>query len=218
MGKNIRIALVDDHPIIRQGLRQLLESETDMEVVGEAGDAAEAMDVLVANPPDIAIFDLNLKGKNGIELIKDVRARGMNFPVLVLSVHSEMTYAERALRAGAQGYVMKEEAPEVVIGAIRSVLAGQVYVCESLASKLLSRITMGQVPQDEDAAVAALSDRELEVLEKIGQGVGTRDTSKQLGLSVSTVETYRANIKRKLDLKDGAEMARFAAEWILRQG
>lgn len=216
--KKIRIVLVDDHPIIRQGLRQLLEHEEDMAVVGEAGDANEAMTMLAKDPPDIAVVDLNLKGKNGIELIKDIRAQEMKFAVLVLSVHSEMTYAERALRAGAQGYVMKEEAPEVVVNAIRSVLNGQVYVCDALASKLISRIALGKVPTDEDPTVAALSDRELEVLEKIGQGVGTREAAEQLGLSVSTVETYRANIKRKLGLRDGAEMARYATEWLLRQG
>jgi len=209
------ILLVDDHPIVRRGLRELIEQEPDLDVCGEAEEVAEALRLVGELKPDVVIVDITLKGRSGLEFIKDMRARKRSLPILVLSVHDEATYAERALKAGAQGYVMKREAPDLIIDAIRTVLSGELYVCEKMATKLLSRIVGRPPKRERDDAVAALSDRELEVLELLGRGHSTRRVAEELHLSVSTIETYRANIKHKLGLESASELVRFATEWGL---
>ena len=215
--KSIRVLLVDDHPIVRRALEHIIGKEDDMTICGEAGDAADGLEAVLDLKPDLAVVDISLKGKSGIELIKDIRARKIRMPIVVLSVHEETTYAERALSAGAQGYIGKDEAPKVIVAALRKVLGGDVYVADAIAARLFARTGSGRVDPREDA-VSSLSDRELEVLEMIGQGRGTRDIASRLNLSVSTVETHRANIKAKLNLAGGSELARYATEWVLGRG
>jgi DNA-binding NarL/FixJ family response regulator len=208
-----RILVVDDHPIVRQGLSQLIGQETDMEVVGEAEDAPEALEVIEKIHPDIALVDISLKETSGIELIKDIHIRYPRLPVLVLSMHQESFYAERVLRAGAKGYVTKEEATEKVVAAIRQVLAGQIYLSDRMASKMLSKLVEGR-PGNDGLSVERLSDRELEVFECIGQGLTTRQISTRLNHSVKTVESHRANIKRKLKLQNATELLQYAVQWV----
>ena len=215
--KPIRILLVDDHPIVRHGMRQLIEVEEDMMVCGEAADAIEGLSVLQSSNPDMAIVDISMEGKNGIELIKDIRVRQKDFPIIVLSVHSEVTYAERALKAGAQGYILKQEAPGIIISAIRKIMGGNIFVCERMASKLLSKLAPSRSTGFDDSPVACLSDRELEILEMIGHGQGPKQISETLNISVNTVQTYRSRIKVKLNLKTAAEPVKFATEWLRSQ-
>ena len=208
-----RVLIVDDHPIVRQGLAQLLNCEPDFMVCAEAGTARKAMAAIAETKPDVGIVDITLQGTNGIELIKNIVAQWPEFPVLVLSMHDESLYAERALRAGAKGYVMKQEAPEKLTSALRRILNGQIYVSEQLADKMMRKAIDGKALQD-TSPVAILSDRELEVLQLIGQGHGTRQIAEDLSLSVKTIESHRAHIKEKLNLKTAPEMVRFAVQWV----
>jgi len=182
-------------------------------VCAEAGTARKAMAAISEAKPDVGIVDITLQGTNGIELIKNIVAQWPDFPVLVLSMHDESLYAERALRAGAKGYVMKQEAPEKLTGAMRRILNGQIYVSEKLADKMMRKAIDGKVQHDA-SPVAILSDRELEVLQLIGQGHGTRQIAEDLNLSVKTIESHRAHIKEKLNLKTAPEMVRFAVQWV----
>jgi DNA-binding NarL/FixJ family response regulator len=211
--RKMRVILVDDHPIVRQGLTQLLQHDPDLAVVGEAESPVEALKVIDDLKPDIALVDITLKDASGIELVKDIRVRHPQLPVLVLSMHDESFYAERVLRAGARGYVTKEEAPEKVLNAIKRVLAGEIYVSEKMASRMLSKLVDGR-PGTEGFSLERLTDRELEVFELIGQGVGTRNIAKKLHLSVKTIESHRENIKRKLKLKNAAELLQHAIQWV----
>lgn len=213
----VRILIVDDHPILRYGLRRLIDAEEDMAVCGEAANAADGFEAVGNLKPDMVIVDISMKGRSGIELVKDVHARHAGLPLLMLSVHEEATYAERALRAGARGYIMKQRAPKLIISAIREVMAGEVFVCDKMATKLLAGIAAPQSSVSDDSPVACLSDRELEVLEAIGRGQGTKQISEAFHLSVSTIETHRRHIKQKLKLNTASELARFAAEWLLSQ-
>jgi DNA-binding NarL/FixJ family response regulator len=208
-----RVLVVDDHPIVRQGLVQLLNCESDFMVCAEAGDARKAMAAIAEAKPDLGIVDISLQGTNGIELIKNIVAQWPDFPILVLSMHDETLYAERALRAGAKGYLMKQEAPEKLTEALRRILNGQIYVSEKLSNKMMHR-AIGGKNLENTSPVANLSDRELEVLQLIGQGHGTRQIAEDLGLSVKTIESHRAHIKEKLTLKTAPEMVRFAVEWV----
>jgi DNA-binding NarL/FixJ family response regulator len=207
-----RIVIVDDHPLFRKGLEQLINSVNDgFKICGEAGDAAEGMTRIRELQPDLAIVDLSLPGANGIELIKNIRAEFPKLPVLILSMHDESLYALRALRAGAQGYVMKQEALENVIGAIREVLAGRPYLSNQMSAKLITNFASGSTqanPTDK------LSDRELEILELIGKGREVHEIAKALHISRKTVETHRAHIKEKLSLKNAREVNRFATQWV----
>ena len=207
------VVIVDDHPIVRQGLAQLLNGEADFMVCGEADNARKAMAAITDLKPDLAIVDITLQGTNGIELIKNIVAQWPELPILVLSMHDESLYAERALRAGAKGYVMKQEATEKLTGALRRILNGQIYVSEKLADKMMRKAIDGKSVQD-TSPVAVLSDRELEVLQLIGQGHGTRQIAEDLNLSVKTIESHRAHIKEKLNLKTAPEMVRFAVQWV----
>ena len=215
--RSIRIMVVDDHPVVREGIRQAIEREKGMVVCWEMASVVEALGCVVKTPPDLAIIDISLEDGNGIELVKDIRARRLRFPILVLSVHENVTYSERALRAGAQGYLTKAEAPEVIIDGIRQVLSGEIFVSKKIAPGLLSRVYVSKRKRG-SGSVADLSDRELAVFEALGKGTGTRKIAKKLGISVSTVETYRANIKRKLDLSGGAELSSAATEWVISEG
>jgi DNA-binding NarL/FixJ family response regulator len=208
-----RIIIVDDHPLFRKGLEQLIHSEDGFAVCGEANNAPEAMDVIRKLNPDLAIVDLSLPGANGIELIKNVRAEFPKLPILVLSMHDESLYAVRALRAGADGYVMKHEAMANVIQAIREVFNGRPYLSPTMAAQVITKFAHRQAEGEADA-VERLSDRELEVLQLIGKGHDVRQIANLLHLSPKTVETHRAHIKDKLDLKNSREVTRFALQWL----
>jgi len=182
-------------------------------VCAEAGDARKAMAAIAEAKPDLGIVDISLQGTNGIELIKNIVAQWPDFPILVLSMHDESLYAERALRAGAKGYLMKQEAPEKLMEALRRILNGQIYVSEKLSNKMMHNAIGGKNRED-TSPVANLSDRELEVLQLIGQGHGTRQIAEDLCLSVKTIESHRAHIKEKLTLKTAPEMVRFAVQWV----
>ena len=213
--RKARILIVDDHPIVRQGLVQMLGHEPDMEACGEAESAAEALKAIAAAAPDAAIVDLSLKDSSGLELLKDIRVRYPRLPVLVLSVYDESMYAERALRAGARGYMMKEEAAEKVVTAIRRILAGQIYLSEAMASRLLHVLVDGR-PDAGLSPAERLSDRELEVFQLIGQGFGNTEIARRLHLSPKTVETYRGHIKEKLNLSGATELLQHAIQWAQR--
>ncbi len=208
-----RLLIVDDHPLFRKGLEELIHSDANFAVCGEADNAAEAMEVIRKLNPDMAIVDLSLPGANGIELIKNIRAEFPSLPVLVLSMHDESLYALRALRAGADGYVMKHEAMANVIQAIREVFNGRPYLSPAMAAQVITKFAHRQAEGETDA-VERLSDRELEILELIGKGNEVRQIAKLLHLSPKTVETHRAHIKDKLDLKNSREVARFALQWL----
>ena len=211
-----KIVIVDDHPIVRQGLAELINHEDDLVVCGQAEEAPEAMGVIKAIKPDMVIVDILLKETSGMELIKDIKARYPNLAVLALSMHDESLYAERALRAGAKGYIMKAEATEKVIGAIRKILSGDIYLSEPMAAKLIHKLVGGRTEVGA-SAIDRLSDRELEVFRLIGQGYGTRQIAEKLHLSVKTIESYRAHIKEKLNLSDAAELLQYAIQWVSSQ-
>ena len=181
-------------------------------VKAQAGTAPEALDLAVKETFDLAVFDVSLEGVSGIELIKQIRERGVEIPVLMMSMHDEMFYAERALRAGAQGYVMKQRAIADIVEAIRRVAQGEIYLSADMSEQLLRRAVDGG--QAEKTGPAQLSDRELEVLNLLGQGIATKEIAETLHLSVKTIESYRANLKRKLDLKNASELMKYAVDWV----
>lgn len=204
-----RVFIVDDHPIVRQGLVQLISSEADLTVSGQGEDAFGSLRAIRQNKPNLVLVDVSLKDSDGIELLKELRAQDAQLPVLVLSMHDESLYAERALRAGARGYIMKQEAPQVLLGAIRAVLSGQVYVSEAMGAKLLQRMVGGKKPGG-DLPMDRLTDRELEIFRMIGAGSSVKEIADKLFLSVKTVEAHREHIKQKLGLKSSADLLRFA--------
>lgn len=212
-----RVLIVDDHPMMRQGLVQLISNEPDLEVCGEAENGRLAMALIDQTKPGLLLLDISLPDKNGLEIIKDVRSLHENLPVLVISMHDEALYAERILRAGGRGYIMKQEGGKKLMDAIRQVLAGKIYVSEKMSSRILESIS-GRTSETGPTLVKTLSDREFEVMELIGLGRGTREIADQLHLSVKTVEVHRANIKRKLGLKTAPELMRYAVQWVESQG
>ncbi len=215
----ISVVIVDDHPIVRKGIVQLIAQEPGFRVVGEAAGADEALGIIRSQVPDVAVVDLTLTGMSGIELIKAVRSEGLKVALLVVSMHDERVYAERCLRQGANGYVMKEEAAETIIGAIRTVVAGGTHLSTRLMSATVNRLVGGRNEVGgKGAMVAALSDRELEVFQLIGRGFTTRSIAEELQLSVKTVEAHKANIKAKLALRSAPELQRLAVTWIQSQG
>lgn len=211
--RKIRVLVVDDHPIVRQGLSQLINQEPDLMVCGQAEDARTALDAIDPSQPDILIVDVSLDGPDGIELLKTIRANDSRLPVLILSMHDESLYAERALRAGANGYIMKQEATERVLVAIRQILGGEVYVSERMAKKMVQQF-IGGSGVSKRSLIDELTDRELEVFRLIGQGHGTRQIAEELHLSVKTVESYYAHIKEKLFLKNARELVQHAVQWV----
>lgn len=208
-----QIVIVDDHPVVRQGLSQLINQEADLFVCGTAEDIPGALKLIAASRPEVVIVDLSLKDASGLELIKDIKTRHPKTLILVLSMLDESFYAERVLRAGAQGYIMKEAAAEKVIVALRRILGGQVYLSDAMSSRILMGFVGGK-PADDGLPVKQLSDRELEVFEMIGQGIGTRQIAEKLHLSVKTIESHRANIKTKLKLNNAAELLQQAIMWV----
>jgi DNA-binding NarL/FixJ family response regulator len=215
-GEDLRVLVVDDHPIVRHGMVQLIDQQEGFSVEAQASSAAEALDFALKGEFDLAVIDVSLEGVSGLELIKQIREHGVEVPILVMSMHDEMFYAERALRAGAQGYVMKQRATHEVIKAINRVVEGELYLSAEMSDQLLRRAVDGA--SAERAGPTQLSDRELEVLQLLGQGVSTREIAEQLHLSIKTIESYRANIKRKLDLKNATELMRYAVDWVRTEG
>ncbi len=207
-----RILIVDDHPMMRQGLAQLINHESNLTACGEADTVAQALKRINADKPDLVLADISLPDRSGLELIKDVEALHPGLPVLVISMHDESLYAERVLRAGGRGYIMKQEGGKRLMQAIRQVLGGQIYVSEKMAAKILE-IFSGHRTEVTQSPVERLSDREFEVFQLVGQGKGTREIAGQLHLSGKTVEVHRANIKRKLELKRGTDVVRYAIRW-----
>jgi DNA-binding NarL/FixJ family response regulator len=215
-GSKIRIVIVDDHPLFRHGIKQLINAEEDMTVCGEAANAQQALSVLREMTPDFAIVDIGLKGTNGIELMKSIKAEHPKLPVLIVSMHDESMYALRALRAGARGYVMKQEALDQVMIAMREVLAGKTYLSPGMADRVIFQYVQGETATDESLA-ERLTDRELEVLQLIGKGKSTREIAAELHLSIKTVESHRLRIKQKLNVSTSQEMVRFATDWVNQQ-
>lgn len=211
-----RILLVDDHAVVRFGIAQLINRQPDLMVCGEEEDAAKAMTAIERLKPDMVIADISLKDSSGLELIRNIKAQFAGLPVLVVSVHDESIYAELVFRAGALGYLMKQEALEQIPTAIRQVLEGNIYVSHALASRMLQQQIRGQTDLKE-SPVKGLSDRELEVFQLIGRWKRTKEIAAELHLSVKTIEYYREQIKKKLNLKDAAELTQYATAWVQRE-
>lgn len=210
-----RILVVDDHPIVRLGIRQMIAAEPRFVICGEADSTRTALELLKSAQPDLALVDLSLEDGSGLDLIRSFREAVPNTQVLVLSMHDEALFAERALRAGARGYIMKQEAIDGLLRAMHDVLAGRVYVSPRMSQHLLERLGK-DTPPVTGGRLGNLTDRELEVFELVGRGLGTAAIAERLQVSIKTVETYRANIKGKLDLKDANDLVRFAATWTER--
>ncbi|HBA84084.1 MAG TPA: DNA-binding response regulator [Verrucomicrobia bacterium] len=207
-----RVLLVDDHPIVRHGLSMLIEQEPDLSVCGEADDACQALEAVKKLHPDIVLVDLSLRETSGLDLIKDLKIRHPAIPALVLSMHDESLYAERALRAGARGYLMKQQAVANIAVAIRRVLAGEVHISKAIINKMLNKVT-DNAAEASLTRIDSLSDRELEVFQLLGQGYGTREIAERLHLSVKTIESYREHLKQKLEISSASELVRCAIEW-----
>jgi DNA-binding NarL/FixJ family response regulator len=215
--RKARIVLVEDHPVTREGFAQLLNFEDDLQVCGQAATAAEALHVVARVKPNLLIADISLVGPSGLELIKDLAGRYPALAVLVLSTHDETVYAERALRAGARGYIMKSEPTERILAAIRQVLNGKLYLSERMHERLVGRLARGPSAAA-DSEAELLSDRELEVFQLMGQGQSTAQIAAALKLSPSTIATHRTHIQEKLNLKNLTELMRRAVQWVERQG
>jgi len=209
-----RIVLVEDHPIVRQGFTQLINQENDLAVVGEAWDMRTTLEEIEQKKPDIALIDLSLKDTSGLELIKTLKTIDPNLPMLVVSLHNERIYAERALRAGARGFIMKAEAVENILDAIRTVLNGGIYLSDSMREVMLQKVT-GNTKKGL-ATLEQLSDREFEIFQLIGDGYKTKAIAEKLNLSIKTVETYKAHLKQKHKLNDATELIQYAVEWNVK--
>lgn len=212
-----RLLIVDDHPMMRTGLAQLIDNEPGWQVAAEADNARQAMAAVEKQDFDLILLDISLPDKNGLELIKDIRALKPQVPILVVSMHDETLYAERVLRAGARGYIMKQEGGKKFLLAIRQVLAGSIFVSEKMSARILELFS-GQPAARPASPVASLSDREFEVFQLIARGVDTRAIAAQLKVSAKTVEAHRVNIKSKLKIKTANELVRFAVRWIETEG
>lgn len=208
-----RILIVDDHAIVREGFAEVINAHADLEVCGEVGSAPEAMDAVARLKPDLAVVDLSLHGGSGLDLIKNLKALHPLLPILVLSMHDENLYAERALRAGALGYVMKRQDSATILRAIQVVLQGQVFLSQPMRERLLQK-AVGGGHAAKATSTAQLTDREIEVLQLIGEGRTTRQIAQKLHLSISTVETHRAHLKEKLNVRNSSELIRAAVEWV----
>lgn len=211
--KKIGVFIVDDHPLVRQGLAQVINGETDMVVCGEAEDAPKALHLVNTKDPDLVIVDISLRGNNGLELIKNIKALKHNLPILVFSMHDETVYAQRALRAGARAYVMKQESADKIVTAIRRIMSGDIYVSNRVADQVLHQLVNGSGDPG-GSPVDRLSDRELEVIQLIGRGLSTREIASSLNLSVKTIESHRAHIKEKLNLRNATELVQFSVQWV----
>jgi DNA-binding NarL/FixJ family response regulator len=216
MAQKAKVLLVDDHPMVREWLANLINQQSDLEVCGEADSAPKALQMIGLAKPEVAIVDISMEGGSGIELIKNSKASHPGVMVIVLSMHDEALYAERALRAGARGYIMKREATKRVLQAIRCVLGGQLYLSDKMAVTLAERFVDGQ-PETEASVIEKLSDRELEVFQLLGRGHNTRQVADDLHVSLKTVQSFCARIKEKLNFANGAELLREAVRWQDRQ-
>ena len=215
--KQIKIIIVDDHPLVRQGMKKVIEKEGNLIVINEAGSAEEAIRLISQEEPDLAIVDISLESEaSGIDLIKALRDRYPRIKTLVLSMHDENVYAERALRAGARGYVAKKEAPAVIIEAIRTVMKGELYLSGKISIKIIDRLFQGK-DTGAQSLPELLSDRELEIFRMIGSGMGTGDIAKKLNISVNTIESHRKKIKDKLGIHKGSELVKAAVQWAVSQ-
>jgi DNA-binding NarL/FixJ family response regulator len=217
MSKNnvSRILVVDDHPVVCKGLHDLIADDPRLSICGTADSAAGCLDIMMKTNPDIVLTDLSLKGSDGIELIKQIRQFNQNIAILMFSMHDEELYAERALHAGANGYVMKQVDPGILLKAIHHVLSGEIFLSAEMTSRMLRRISGNGIPKDGSVTpVEKLTDRELEVFELIGHGLSTRRIAEKLHLSIKTIETYRIHIKEKLDLNDATELIHHAVHWV----
>jgi DNA-binding NarL/FixJ family response regulator len=208
-----QLLIVDDHPMMRSGLTQLIDNTPDLKVGAEADNASQALHAMANRNFDLILLDISLPDKNGVELIKDIQALKPGLPVLVVSMHDELLYAERVLRAGGRGYIMKQEGGKKFLEAIRQVLAGQIYVSEKISARILEGFSGRRAATTADP-VQRLSDREFEVFQLIGRGKGTRDIAGLLHLSVKTVEVHRANLKKKLELKTAHDLVHYAIRWM----
>jgi DNA-binding NarL/FixJ family response regulator len=213
MNAKTRIFIVDDHPLLRRGLAELINREPDMMFCGEAEDSPSAIKHITQLKPDLVIVDISLKGYNGIELIKNIKAFDPKIQVLVLSMHDESVYAMRVLKAGAKAYVMKQEVVDKVMEAVRRIRAGKVFVSERVASRMLDQVVVGGDPAP-DSPVDLLSDRELEIVNMIGSGLPTREIAAKLNISIKTVESHRARIKEKLNLQNAIQLVQFCVRWV----
>lgn len=207
--ESICVLVVDDHPIVREGLRLLFAQKENIQVCGEAEDADQALEQIELAKPDLAIIDITLKTSNGLDLIKVIRERYELLPILVLSVHDESLYAERALRAGARGYIMKEELTDHVIAAVQLIMQGKIYLSPTMSEKMLDRLS-GHVPQTDESLVQLLSDREFEVFRMIGEGHNTKEIAEKMKVSIKTIQSYRSRIKEKLHLSSSSELLKVA--------
>ena len=211
-----KVFIVDDHPIVRERVGELINQETDLVVCGEAEDAVQAVKAIAAAAPDIAIVDITLKDTYGIELIKQLKDLHPKLPILVLSMHDESLYGERALRAGAKGYLTKQEATKKIIDAIRRILRGEIYVSDKLAGSLVRKVAGGNT-EGGGSPVDVLTDRELEVFQLLGQGLTVREVAERLFVSTKTIEAHREHIKQKLNFKTSSELLRFAIQYTLQE-
>lgn len=214
--KPARVLIVDDHAIVRYGMSVLLSGAADLTLCGEAGTCDEALAAIRELKPDVAVIDLILYEQNGLDLIRQLRAEGQTLPLLVMSMHDEATHAGKALRAGAQGYIMKEDADEVLVEALRTVLSGKIYVSGDINEKLL-RTYAGNETGIESSGIGSLTDREKEIFECMGKGLTTRKIADRFNLSPRTVEVHRARIKKKLACEDAAQLLRTAVQWVENQ-
>ena len=212
-----RVLIVDDHPFMRRGLAQTINDQPGLEVCGEAGTVAEAMQITETCRPHLAVVDVSLGEESGIELVQMIRAKWPDIKVLVSSMHDETLFAERALRAGALGYVNKGEPPNVFIAALQRVNSGQIYLSERMTNRMLGHVVTDKI-EISRSPIETLSNREIEVFELIGKGIATKQIAAKLGLSPKTIETYREHIKQKLNLKNSTELTRNAVQWVLEQG
>ncbi len=212
-----RIMVVDDHPMTRNGIADWIRCEQDLSVCAEAQDAEQALEAVSKSNPDLVLADIALPGKSGLELIKDLRAMQPDLPILVISMHDESLYAERVLRAGARGYIMKHEGGDDIIRAIRQVLSGKLYVSEQMSARILEGVS-GRQPATQCSAIKQLTDRELEIFQLIGQGLSTQEIANKLHLSAKTVHAHRASIKDKLEIKSVTELISYAARWAVQEG
>ncbi|MDR3404799.1 MAG: response regulator transcription factor [Chthoniobacter sp.] len=212
-----KILIVEDHPLFRAMLVQLIEKELEMTVCGETDNIKDALAKIEKDLPDAAIVDLTLQGAGGLELIKDLRARDIHFPVLVVSMHEERLYAERVLRAGARGYISKQEPPSEVVKAIRNVIAGRIYVSERATGTILERLD-GASQANRPTGMEVLSDREIEVFQLVGRGLNSREIAERINLGLTTVDTYRQRIREKLGIRNAAELYQRAVKWVTEAG
>ena len=212
--KKSSLLIVDDHPVMRLGLGALINAQEDMEITGEAGTAAEALEMIGKVNPDLILMDLSLPDKNGLELLKDVNAMFKGMKVLVISMHDEGIYAERVLRAGGRGYVMKEEAPANLVKAVRIVLGGRIFVSPAISARIVEMFSSHGAASAAQTPVDRLTDRELEVFQLIGEGLASRDIAERLCVSVRTVDAHRAHIKEKMGYKEGTVLVREAVRWV----